>query len=293
MSPHIAAYLDFIRAHAERNKACAASSHEDDAPSAAFRLDAGVEDCFSEIQSLPLFSRINPDALRNVLREARIVTHEKGDVFVAQGRTVNNLHILLEGWVKIYKTGAYGRESVLHVLGRTECLADVDILHPSNSPISAAAVAKIRLLSIPATSIRRSLAQPDCGLALNLLAAATQHIGRLINQFEQLSMHSATERVGWFLLNLRLDGKTETEMVLPFDKALIAAWLGLTPETFSRALLAFRKNGFKIDRHRVIAPNARALCGYCDYETAQKCPNIEMDDCVHANNGSFINKRAS
>jgi hypothetical protein len=66
---------------------------------------------------------------------------------------------------------------------------------------------------------------------------------------------------------------------LPFDKSLIASYLGMKPETLSRVLQSFRDEGFRIERHQITLPEPYALCRHCDPGTAQKCDLAETDSC--------------
>ena len=63
-----------------------------------------------------------------------------------------------------------------------------------------------------------------------------RHLHRLVLQVEQLTSRSSVERVADFLLHLCPPGAGRAEVELPLDKSLIAARLGMQPETFSRSL---------------------------------------------------------
>jgi hypothetical protein len=102
----------------------------------------------------------------------------------------------------------------------------------------------------------------------------------LRNHIEQLTLHTAEERVGRFLLDQRLAaGESGKDITLPFDKSLIAGYLGIKPETLSRALQYFKDNGFIVDRNHLRMPDKNALCDYCDSITEQQCHRSHTDDC--------------
>ena len=46
-------------------------------------------------------------------------------------------------------------------------------------------------------------------------------------------------------------GQQQVELTLPYEKSLIAARLGMTPESFSRALAALGKEGVVVHREIV------------------------------------------
>ena len=272
MSPSIASYLDFIRAHAERERKGVAFVD----------LDPEIERHFSVVKCLPLFADMDVFVLRDILRGAHIRQCKKGDIFLTQNAPIEWFSILLDGWVKVFKTSAEGKESILHIVGRQEAILDADILHPTHAPASAQAICTTTLLAIPVSAMRLHLADTENGLTFNFLAALTKHAQKLAQQFEQITLRSAMQRVGWLFLNLKLDAKTDKTVTLPFDKATIAAWLGLEPPTFSRVLKKFAALGFIINRQKITMPHARALCAYCDAESAQRCPSIGLGACPYA-----------
>ncbi|NTU76310.1 MAG: cyclic nucleotide-binding domain-containing protein [Alphaproteobacteria bacterium] len=242
-------------------------------------MDAEIESNFDKLSSLPLFRGLAPSVVREILRLSRLGIQDKGSVFLAQGEPVKRFFILLDGWVKIYKSASDGSEAILNMLGKNEYLLDADFLHPSVSPVSAKAISKARVLSIPASALREHMARHK-ELAATLLEAMTQRVQRLISHQEQLTLRNAAQRVGWFLLNLRqAQNPNALEITLPYDKALIAAYLGIKPETFSRVLHNFRTIGFNIDRHRIVLPNVHALCEFCDSEAATQCCRTNTDEC--------------
>lgn len=102
----------------------------------------------------------------------------------------------------------------------------------------------------------------------------------LISQFEQLTLKTVTQRVGWFLLKLFLENGERTKQIkLPYDKSLIAGFLGMKPETFSRTLQALKEHGIHIDRNVITLPDVYALCDFCDADLASKCSRAGTKEC--------------
>ena len=68
------------------------------------------------------------------------------------------------------------------------------------------------------------------------MAAMARQLQTLVFQLENVSSRSTVQRLALFLLRL-CDGHTgDCRIQLPLDKNLIAARLGMQPETLSRAL---------------------------------------------------------
>ncbi len=243
-------------------------------------LDGDIEHSLDFIRGLPLFRGLSEGTLRGALKGSRFVSLEKNAAFLTQGEPTSRLFIVLDGWVKVFKTTAEGEEAILHIAGKKECLLDNASLSAGLSSISGKAVTKTRLLALSLSVLRDNVSR-NKELEQNLLSATTARLAKLVAQFEQITLRTAEERVGWFFANLHLEtGLEGAPLELPYDKALIASYLNIKPETFSRTLGAFKKRGFKIDKHRVVLPHPQALCAYCDPDMALRCCRAEAVNCA-------------
>jgi CRP-like cAMP-binding protein len=246
-------------------------------------IESGVRAHMDTIQALPLFAGMDMGILQDILKHARVVGHSKGAMIFMQGEQASRFYIILEGWVKLFKGNVDGQESILQVMTAGETLLETVIFNNSPFPVSAQAVDTVKLLSIPASLVREKL-QNNKELAINMLSAVAGRSQALISQFEQLTLKTVTQRVGWFLLKLFLEnGERTKNLKLPYDKSLIAGFLGMKPETFSRTLQGLKEQGIDIDRNTVSLPDVFALCNYCDMELAAKCSRAGTATCPDPN----------
>ena len=133
------------------------------------------------------------------------------------------------------------------------------------------ALTPVKLLMLSPSIVSNALEHSQI-FASNMLAAAMQRCQELRDHIEQLTLRSAEQRVGRFLLQMRFNTSEDgNDIILPFDKAMIAAYLDIKPETFSRILQFFKENGFLIERNHLVVPNRQALCDYCDQATMKSC----------------------
>lgn len=242
-------------------------------------VESGVRGYMDTIHALPLFTGLDPTALQDILKYGRIVTHNKGAMIFLQGEQASRFYIILDGWVKLFKGNVDGQESILQVMTVGETLLETVIFSNAPFPVTAQAVDNVKLLSIPATIIREKL-QNNKELAINMLSTVAGRSQALISQFEQLTLKTVTQRVGWFLLKLFLEnGERTKNLKLPYDKSLIAGYLGMKPETFSRTLQALKEQGIDIEKNNVSLPDVFALCDFCDMELATKCSRSGTKEC--------------
>lgn len=231
------------------------------------------------IEKLPFFINLPEDITSDLLQHAQVSEYKKGKLLFLEGEMSSRLYFILSGWVKLFKGTSSGEETVLQMLSSGDMVAESAVFLNASYPVSAQVAKNAVVLTLPAPIIREKIKQQN-ELALRVLTGMSQHSQSLIQEFENIRLKPATERVGWFLLKLLLDqGKVPDLIELPYDKSLIASYLDMKPETFSRTLKRFKDNGFKINKNSVILPKVNALCGFCDHDLAAACKKHGTEDC--------------
>jgi len=73
---------------------------------------------------------------------------------------------------------------------------------------------------------------------------------------------NAAQKIGCFILRLANVTHTSFEVILPYDKSLIASYLGMKGETFSRALNELKPLGITIKGNVLSVDNIQELIKY-------------------------------
>lgn len=216
-----------------------------------------------ELRAIALQSRLlstMPAELAELLLDrARVARYQRGAPIFHQGDTAQALHIVAEGWVKLYRLTPGGTEAVVGTMKRGQSFGEPIALRRARYPVSAAASTDCRLIALPADALLSALkSRPEA--AISVIASTFQHLQGLVEQIEQLKARSGTQRVAGFLLELcPPDAEGSVEVTLPYDKALIAGALGMKPESLSRAFARLRDHGVRIDQTRAQIGSVAAL----------------------------------
>ena len=243
-------------------------------------VSARLEKHMSIIRALPVFSKLEETSLVALLSHADIREVKKGKLLFLQSELLSRFYVILSGWVKLFKGTDAGDEAVLQMLCAGDSIMEAAVFLNIPSPTGAQVAEDTVLLSLPAPVVRQVL-QKNNVFALNIIGNLSLRSQGLIRQIEHSRLRNASERVGWFLLKLALEegsGQAAT-IQLPYDKSLIASYLDMTPETFSRTLNKFRDQGFRIEDNTVSHPNSKALCPYCDQTLATACIYKDTSGC--------------
>lgn len=232
------------------------------------------------ISSLALFHGMESDLLHGIIASARETHFEKGAVFLEQGQPITRFYIILEGWCGASKVNSEGQESILQIFQRGDFLPETDSdVYGKLSPLNLQALTHVRVVMLSPSLIRSSMMNSKPFMA-NLLLAFVRRSQELRDHIEHLTLLDAEQRVGRFLLQMRFNTDAAgKEIILPFDKSLIASYLGIKAETLSRTLQSFKEKGFVIERNHLQVPDRQALCDYCDQATAHACRFSHLPEC--------------
>lgn len=237
----------------------------------AFTLRTGITSTdLRRLGRVPLFTGLVPDDMRKLLATSSIRRYPDQTTLFMEGEPAQRFFVVMEGWVKLYRLCEDGHEVVISVISPGESFAEAAIFDSHVYPVSAATIADTRLLVVSADTLIRELRE-NMNFTFNMLASMSRHLRSSITLLHQLSAMSSTERLADFLLGLCNGTQGEAKLTLPMDKSLIAARLGMQPETFSRALAKLKSVGVRntgpdiivedVDRLRTaIKHNASGCC---------------------------------
>jgi len=202
------------------------------------------------VRSTPLFGAMPQDIAQSLVGNQAVRVYEKGTLLFQQGDTATSFFVVLDGWVKLFRTTPDGSEAVVGVFCRGESFAEAAIFLGGRYPVSAEIATTARLVRIDGDLLRRRIhEQPD--LAFSMLASASYHLKFLVEQIEQIKVLSAPQRIADFLIKLCRAREGSCAIELPYEKALIAGRLGMKPESLSRALAKLRPLGVSVEREHV------------------------------------------
>lgn len=220
------------------------------------------------IRQAPILGGLSTDSLVGLVRDATISRHDQGYLLFSQGDAAEAFFVVLDGWIKVYRLSSAGAEAVVGIFTKGQSFAEAAAIAGGVYPASGEAVTEIRVLRIPTRRlIERIREAPEIGLAM--LASTAQHLHLLVRQIEALKANTGAQRIAEFLLDLAPDGSGACVVELPYDKALIAARLGMKPESLSRAFHKLRNHGVEIRQRHAEIRSLRELRDFTEKERAE------------------------
>ena len=205
------------------------------------------------LHSCSLFAEIEPAAFRRLAAMAQLRTFRKGQLIFREKEPCHGVYVVGQGMVRVFKSGAGGKEHVLHMIGPGGSFAEVAAIGDFALPASAEAMKKTVCVLLPMDRFRKALAE-DHALCLGMLSGMSRWVRQLVGLMEDITLRDAAGRLARYLLELAKATPTSDGVVkLPGLKRHVASHLNLTSETFSRTLRRLVEAGLidEIDAARV------------------------------------------
>lgn len=212
-----------------------------------------------------LFHGLSQKAMDQLVRHASVRSMPKGKVLYLQEEDASDIFVIHSGWVKLFRETLDGEEAIIDILTHGHVFGENSLFEGEAYLESAQAVEAVVAIAIP-THIAKALILEESRLALNLLTAMSRHRRHQTLEIEHLTVQNAPQRIGCFLLRLCVGKEAERPITLhlPYDKTLIAARLGMQPETFSRALTKLREQtDIRIQGSTVTIGSIDVLSKFC------------------------------
>ena len=215
----------------------------------------------------PLLSSLPESEADILIKASSWKSFDRGATLFLQGERASAIHIVIDGWVKLYRIAPNGSEAVVNVFTKAGSFGEAVALQGLPYPVSAEAVTECTLLLIPADALT-SLIRLDPEVGISVLAATFQHLHSLVSQLEQMKARTGAQRVAEFLLELCNRSEGSCVVNLPYDKVLIAGRLGMKPESLSRAFAKIRTAGVRVAGNHAAIEDIERLRRYCEEDPA-------------------------
>jgi CRP-like cAMP-binding protein len=189
---------------------------------------------------LPVFSVLDPADRGSLAVRASLRLYDRGEVLFERGQAADRLYCVVHGAVRVTRRGPAGREKVIHLLEGPALVAEVPVLMGVDYPASADCAEPSTVLVLPRRALLEAF-ERDQDLAMKLLGAAMVRMRELTASLASHGQKSGVVRVASYLLGLAHN--QGEELSLPAAKKDVASFLGLQPESFSRALASLRRQG--------------------------------------------------
>ena len=213
-----------------------------------------------QLKYLPFFQDIDIDSLSK-LAEYSFTKHcNKGELLFLHGDNTQYFYIIYSGWLKLFRDTLDGQEAFLGLATIGDIIGEINF-NRNIHLFSARAVNESDLILLPNNVLKENIENNPI-LALKIIKIMNFTISNLELQLEHSATMHAAQRIGCFILRLSNYTKSKIKIELPYDKTLIASYLGMKRETFSRGLNELKSIGVTVKGHTLSIDNLNALIAF-------------------------------
>ncbi|MBK9081269.1 MAG: Crp/Fnr family transcriptional regulator [Rhizobiales bacterium] len=220
----------------------------------------GVAD-FDALRAAALWRALPPLEAQSMLAEAAAEALAPGETLFREREPSHYLYVVVAGWMKLTRARPDGGALVIDMASRGQTLAETAAFAGRPYPATAQAATAARVARFDAHALRARLAARP-GLALALLDASAEALDDLMRRIEELRAGASPQRVARFLASLAPLREGAAQVALPYEKTLIAAGLGMQPESLSRAFAQLRAFGVRVKGGEALIDDLAALRAY-------------------------------
>lgn len=215
------------------------------------------------LKAFPIFKTLSEQALRRLAEIASLRRYVDGEALFLQGESAAAFYLVLDGGIRVVRTGASGREQTLHMFHAGQLVGEVPVFRGGTYPATAISASETRALHIPRAQFEILLREiPD--MALAMLAGVCERLRIFVDLVEGLALKDVVGRLAGYLLRLQ-DEQGKDTVVLPTTKLALATQLGTVPETLSRRLRTLQEEGLiKVAGRRIEILKRRNLAALAD-----------------------------
>lgn len=234
---------------------------------------------FNHFKKPQLFEKLTEESQKRILECSVLKKYEKNRLLVQQGDLPKFVYLVMSGSIKTFRINDEGEEATIRMLEPGDTCMEAVMFMGGPSPINVQTLTDTETLLIPERIIK-ALVFEDTQFSVNLLRIVTRHYKNAMHQIDAMNIKSPLQRIGYYFLLKHIEqGNESLEFKLPFKKQMVANYLGMTPETFSRSLKQMRNMGVTVEEDKISLKDARSLCLFCDSDTAALCADHNKEDC--------------
>ena len=223
-------------------------------------------DLSDTIASAPMFDGLDRSHAQFLAAQSRPIVLPAGQVLFRRGTPSTGFYMVRDGRMQLSVFNSEGTVKVLEIISPGGAFGHAVMFLREPYPVDATALVDTHLVFVPASAVDRIL-DGDPALARLMLASMARRLQAKVQDITMLSLQSATQRIVAYVLGAMRDdagpsGPSAT-VELPALKQVLASRLGMTPETFSRAIRTLSTEGLlSVDGSVVEIPDVAALDTY-------------------------------
>jgi CRP/FNR family cyclic AMP-dependent transcriptional regulator len=215
------------------------------------------------IRRVPLFSTLTEEEFKCLEPIFQVKTYRKNQIVFMEEETGNYMYIVLAGKVKVTKTTATGKETILAIHQPGDFFGEMALLDGKTAPATVSSMEDCRIASIHHSDFQRMLMCNE-KVVRQIVQVLCSRLRQVWAQVQDLSYSTADSRIRAGILNLsRKHGVQDSRGIiidLKITHQELAELVGTSRETVTRTLARLQKKGvLELENRRIILLKPKEL----------------------------------
>ncbi len=205
----------------------------------------------------PLLAACRPETVDFLLQGAFAQRFPAHTQLTKEGEKADFLYAVLSGSVEL-SAAWQDRETTIAVIGPPHTFIVAAVVLDRLYLQSAHVLEPARILMLPSGSVRQAMRQ-DAGFATAVAAEMAIAYRTVAQELKNQKLRTSLERLANWLVHRDKETGGNHRFIIPFEKKILAARLGMAPEVLSRAFATLAQYDVRVDGATVIVKDWSAL----------------------------------
>ena len=215
------------------------------------------------LRRVPLFAGLSDDEFRALEPAFQLKTYPKNHVIFLEEETGNYMYVVVAGKVKVTKSNAAGKETLLAIHQPGDFFGEMALLDGKTAPATVAAMEDCKIISISKADFHRHLMRNE-KIVAQIIQVLCGRLRQVWSQIQTLSYDDADSRIRAGILQIsRRHGIADARGILINLKIThqeLAEMVGTSRETVTRTLSDLQRDGIiQIADRRIIIVDTHRL----------------------------------
>ncbi len=197
------------------------------------------------LKKIDFFKFLSDEEIELVNNSSKIVTLNKDNILFYEGDLAKSFYIMVQGKLKLYKTGTTGNEIVIHNFSKPTMLAEMATFQESTFPATAISTSNVTKVAVLEKEVFISLLQNNANLSFHIIGALIKKMRTLEQTIHRNLVYDATQKVCSLL-------KESPNILIEKKHSEIANKLNMAPATLSRTIKKIKEKGYLNSDNEVI-----------------------------------------
>jgi len=209
----------------------------------------------------PIFKHLTPDEVERISRDRIVSFYNKGTYIYHEGNRIGGCYVLMNGIIKIFKTGIDGKEQIIRFAKPFDLIGFRSVLSGELACTTAKTLEDSTLCYINQESLFY-LVKNNGNFSLELLQLACRELGEANAYITDIAQKTVRERLAEIIVHLKNEFGVDKDNILQISltREELANIVGTATESVIRLLSEFKSDKLiEIEGRKIKLLNFNAL----------------------------------